>query len=286
MSYITLTGRGAVVTGAGSGIGRALALAFGAAGMQIVASDVEVTALQETVALARKRGIEAHPIVADVSDAMAIETLAARAYAQLGDIAILCNNAGVGTPPGRPLWEAPVADWAWMLDVNVMGVVHGIRAFVPRMLAAGSSAHIINTSSMAGLYAPPLLGPYPATKHAVVGISEQLARELSAIGAAIGVSVLCPLFVNTKILEAERNRPSTNEGDGHVMPPELAEQIRASLRNGQSPEEVAAIVVNGVQENCFAILCDDVSRSMARARFDTVIDSKPLIADTTIVAAH
>ena len=200
-----LSGKVAVVTGGASGIGRALAERFVAEGMRLVLADIEEKALAGAAEELGAAGATVVPVVTDVSKEASVMALADRAYAELGAVHVLCNNAGVAT--GGLSWELTEADWQWTLGVNLWGVIHGVRAFVPRMIAGGDDGHVVNTASMAGLLSAPFMGPYNASKFAVVTISEVLHHELAMTGAKVKVSVLCPGFVATQIGESDRNRP-------------------------------------------------------------------------------
>src|SRR5947209_6277182 len=201
-------GRVAVVTGAASGIGFALAERAASEGMTVVLSDVEATALEAAAARLKARGFNVLAHRVDVSNEAEVEGLAARAYSEFGAVHLLCNNAGVIDRP-RPAWEHSVADWQWVLSVNLWGVVHGLRAFVPRMLAGGEEGHIVNTASMAGLITGGIgSAVYDASKHAVLSLSESLYKDLLIRQTKVSASVLCPGLVNTNIFAAERNRPA------------------------------------------------------------------------------
>ena len=195
----------AVVTGGGSGIGRAVATHLAGAGMQVVVADIEQDALDATVAELVAGGHRAIGVRADVSDGASVEALAETTVAEFGAVHVVHNNAGVGV--GGPVWTHTERDWQWVLGVNLWGVIHGIRSFVPRMLDQGGPAHVVNTASMAGLISVPYLGAYNVSKHGVVTLSETLHRDLGLAGSDIGVSVLCPGLVMTNIFESQRNRP-------------------------------------------------------------------------------
>jgi NAD(P)-dependent dehydrogenase (short-subunit alcohol dehydrogenase family) len=238
----SFAGKVAVVTGGGSGIGRALALALARDGARIVVADVDEADGGETVRLAAAAGAEAMAVRTDVADRRQIEVLADRVYERFGATHVLCNNAGVVVHGGldAATWE----DWQWVMGVNLWGVVHGLLAFVPRMIAGGEGGHVVNTASMAGLIASQGLGVYNTTKYAVVGLSETLAKDLRPHG--IGVTVVCPMGVATRIRQAGRNRPAALRGapgaDGAseitligrtLDPNDVAAQTLAAVRDGE-----------------------------------------------------
>ena len=200
-----LRGKVAVITGGASGIGRAVAERAAGEGMKLVLGDIEEGPLKETVDDLTSKGAEALGVVTDVSDAASVRALRDRTLDRFGAVHLVHNNAGIGL--GGPIWEVSEEDWRWILGVNLWGVIHGVATFVPVLMEQGEG-HVVNTASIAGLIAAPFLGPYNATKQAVVAISETLFKDLQAVGAPIGVSVLCPGFVQTRIAESERNRPS------------------------------------------------------------------------------
>src|SRR3990167_5802356 len=200
----TLRDRVAVVTGGASGIGRALCLAFAREGMRVVIADLDGPGMAETAAQAGAAGARALAVPTDVSRLAEVQALADRAWRDFGAVHVLCNNAGVGVSGG--LEAATHRDWEWVVGVNLWGVIHGLEAFVPRMIAQQQGGHIVNTASMAGLIASQGLGVYNTTKYAVVGLSERLSKDLRPYG--IGVSVLCPMGVTTRIRQSARNRPA------------------------------------------------------------------------------
>lgn len=266
-----LEGRVAVVTGAASGIGRALAERFAAAGMRLVLADVEEDALRETAAALEAAGAELVAAPTDVAVPEAVEALADRARERFGGFDVVCNNAGVGTG-GAPLWEVPLAEWEWVLGVNLWGVVHGIRAFVPDLVARGEG-HVVNTASLAGLLCPPGMGVYNATKHAVVAISETLHGDLRSAGSKVGVSVLCPGFVRTRIFESERNRPQgvptqPRSADEDALREKLTAQL---LAGAMAPEAVAGRVFDAVREGRFWVLTHPEAHPAVEARMRRVL---------------
>jgi NAD(P)-dependent dehydrogenase (short-subunit alcohol dehydrogenase family) len=245
-------GRVAVITGAGSGIGAALAQRCAEEGMRVVLADVERAAVEEVAEKLRGHGAEALAEVVDVRDPSALDRLALRTWDSFGGCHLLVNNAGVVAY--RPIAELEISDWRWILSVNLDGVIHGLHAFVPRMRAQGAPAHIVNTASMAGLI--PLegagLGAYAASKYAVVAISETLRMELAAEG--IGVSVVTPGGVATRINEAERNRPQELQRRTATPPPDM-ERVAGSRKSLETPETflgpeaVAERILQGVRDD-------------------------------------
>jgi NAD(P)-dependent dehydrogenase (short-subunit alcohol dehydrogenase family) len=246
-----LQGRVAVVTGAGSGIGRSLTLALAAEGARVVAADIEGPAVDETVALVPGDGAVA--AVCDVRDPASVDALADVAYDAFGAVHLLCNNAGVFQ--GGVLWERTDAELDWVLGVNLWGILNGIRSFVPRMLAAGEPGHVVNTASMAGLASLPLSGPYVISKFAAVGASESLGHDLQAVGAPIGVSVLCPSLVATGIGTSGRNAPAGVGGGARTPDVELVETalVDSTANQGMAPDEVAQLVLDAVRTGQFYI---------------------------------
>lgn len=246
-----LQGRVAVVTGAGTGIGRSLVLALAREGMRVVAADIEAGALEATAALTGEH--EVVTAVTDVRDADSVEALADLAWSTFGAVHLLCNNAGVFQ--GGVLWERTDAELEWVLGVNLWGILHGVRSFVPRMLAAGDAAHIVNTASMAGLVSLPFSGPYVVSKFAAVAVSESIAHDLAATGAPIGVSVLCPSLVATGIGTSHRNAPAAARVGEPPADVAFVEEalVESTTGLGLHPDEVAAIVIAAVRAGDFYI---------------------------------
>jgi NAD(P)-dependent dehydrogenase (short-subunit alcohol dehydrogenase family) len=246
-------GRVAVVTGGASGIGFALASAFAAEGMKVVLGDIEAPALDDAVGKLRASGSEVEGCVTDVSDAAQVQALADAAVERFGAIHIACNNAGVGA--GGLSWEAPLSTWEWVLGVNLWGVIHGLRAFVP-ILMKQPEAHVVNTASVAGLVGGPFMGPYNASKHAVVAISETLYHEMGMTAPHVKVSVLCPGWVRTRIAESARNRPGQDADDGAVDSM-MSGVLQPFIDGGMRPEEVASKVLDAIRAERFWILPHD-----------------------------
>ena len=267
----TFEGRTAVVTGAASGMGRAFAERFGALGMNVVLADVEEPRLAEVAASMRESGVEVLPVVADVAKGESVDELAAKAFDTYGGVHVLCNNAGVGG--GGPIAELTTADGQWVLGVNLWGVIHGLRAFLPTMLASGEEGHIVNTASLAGMIAGPMMGPYNATKFAVVAISETLHAELT--GTPIDVSVLCPGFVNTDIVTSDRNRPAELAGREMVVDPDARAAFKQLLEMGKQPAEVALMVEAAIRAKQLHIFTDREFLPIFEDRVQRIIASFP-----------
>jgi NAD(P)-dependent dehydrogenase (short-subunit alcohol dehydrogenase family) len=264
-----LAGRVAAVTGAGSGIGAALALACAEAGMDIALADVEDAKVEAVAGAVRERGRRALAARVDVRRADELEAFAARAFGELGGCHLLCNNAGVlvlGLTHQRSL-----EDWQWVLSVNLWGAVHGVRAFVPRMIEQGQGGHVVNTASIAGLVPAPANGAYTASKYAVVGFSECLRLDLAPHG--IGVSVLCPGPVKTGILKSDRNRPA-ELGASKLS----REDVVAVMQGGDAanqtfiePERAARAVLEAVRRDEPYVITHPGSRGMVEARMRAVL---------------
>jgi NAD(P)-dependent dehydrogenase (short-subunit alcohol dehydrogenase family) len=246
-----LPGRVAVITGGASGIGRAMAARFAGGGMHVVIADVERGPLEATAAELGVTGVQT-----DVSDAAQVQTLANDVMERFGRVDLLCNNAGVGG--GGDVIDLGLADWAWVLGVNLWGVIHGLTAFLPHLVDNPAGGHIVNTASMAGLAAFPGAAPYCASKFAVVGLSESLLGELRQRGVNVGVSVLCPGFVRTNIFTSQRNRPDAlkvaDRGPMTAARAANVELVRLVEALAIPPEEVAEAVLGAVLEDRYWIL--------------------------------
>ena len=262
----------AVVTGAGSGIGRALAEHAARQGMIVVAADVETAALDGTVEGIVREGGQAVGIRTDVSVAEEVEHLADTAWSRFGGVQLLCNNAGVFS--GGLLWERSLADWEWVLGVNLYGQVNGVRSFVPRMLAGGTPAHIVDTASMGCLVTAAYSGPYFSSKFAAVGFTECLAHDLRATGAPIGVSVLVPSLVATGLADSRRNRPEPSTDDG-AEPKADEAFVLAAMKDtlsgaGMPPADVAALVFDAVEHGRFWIPTKPSYHDQIRVRHESM----------------
>jgi NAD(P)-dependent dehydrogenase (short-subunit alcohol dehydrogenase family) len=259
-----LTGKTAVVTGAGSGIGRGLTERFAAEGMRVVAADIEGAALDDTASGVRDAGGEITTAVTDVRDAEAVDALADTAFDTYGQVDVLCNNAGVFQ--AGVLWERTVADLEWVLGVNLWGILHGIRVFVPRMIAQDTEGHIVNTASMAGQLSMAYSGPYVISKFAAVAASECLAHDLERTGSKLKASVLCPGLVDTAIFRSRRNRGdgAPNTDDNAFIEQVLADTIAGGM--ARSPAEVADIVLDAIRAERFLILTSPESPRHLDAR--------------------
>jgi NAD(P)-dependent dehydrogenase (short-subunit alcohol dehydrogenase family) len=270
-------GRVAVVTGAASGIGRAVAEALARAGSAVVVADLDGDEAAAVVTGIRAAGGEAEAVTVDVSSADAVGQLAETTLERFGRVDVLCNNAGVST--FNLLRDQTLDDWRWVFGVNLWGVIHGVQTFVPIMRRQGTPAHIVNTASVAGLLSGvAFIGPYSATKVAVVSISETLAQELAIDASPIGVSVLCPSSVDTRVMESERGRPSAF-GVEHRT--EVAESVRLAIRDsftgpsGLTPAQVADHVLDGVRARRFWIITHPGERPVFEARVTDILANYP-----------
>jgi NAD(P)-dependent dehydrogenase (short-subunit alcohol dehydrogenase family) len=271
-------GKTAVVTGAGSGFGLELARLAGQRGMRLVLADVQADALEQASQELRAQGAQVMPFVLSVSDSAAMQAMADVVQAQWGAPHLVFNNAGVGS--GGLIWENTLADWDWVLGVNLMGVVHGVRLFTPMMLAAAQAdgrwrGHIVNTASMAGLLSPPNMGVYNVSKHAVVALTETLHHDLSLVSDQIGVSVLCPYFVPTGISQSHRNRPAagssratTSQRVGQVM-------MDKAVQSGKvTAAQVAASTFAAIEAGQFYIYSHPQALRSVQARMEDIVQAR------------
>jgi len=271
-----LAGKVAAVTGAASGLGRAMANAFAAEGMHMALADVDLQNLFQVEKEIRSRGVRALSMQVDVSNAAEVNAFSQKVISEFESVHLVCNNAGVS--PLGAVWESTAADWQWILGVNLWGVIHGVRAFAPRLIAQ-NEGHIVNTASVAGLISPPGSGAYNATKHAVVALSESLHHDLRSRGAAVGVSVLCPAYVPTGISDSERNRPGdllNADQPKSQYQTEKEAMLRKAVASGRlSADDVARAVVAAVKEDRFYVLTHPRIKGAIRARMEDILDERP-----------
>ncbi len=270
-----LAGKSAFVTGSASGIGLALSRAFAQAGMKVMLADVETDALAAAVESLVGVGPDVRGVVCDVADPSSVEHAAEESYAAFGNVHVVCNNAGVGG--GSGIDNISLDTWRWVLDVNLMGVLHGIRTFLPHIRAHGEGGHIVNTASMAGMNSGLGFSPYAASKFAVVNMSEGLALQVAPHG--IGVTVLCPGFVRTRIWESARNRPERYGPAQTPDPASPAGRFAAELAelgtSGLDPSDVAAQVVTAIRENELYVFTHHGAdwRAELEARFAAILSA-------------
>jgi len=264
--------RVAVVTGAASGIGRGIADRCLKEGMKVVLADIEEETLKKTEEELKTAGADTLAVMTDVSKAEDIESLAKKTLDAFGAVHLLFNNAGVCVNVRTSISENTLADWEWIIGVNLWGVIHCLRKFVPIMLQQGTVGHIVNTASIAGFMSTPGMGIYHVTKHGIVTLSETLYHELKLKESMIGVSVLCPGFVHTQILESERNRPidlrnpSNNKNN--------AQEFEKIIQEGMPPEQVAEQAFNAIQENKFYIFTHPEFKKIFQLRLEDIIQER------------
>ncbi len=265
-----LAGKTAFVTGGGSGIGLALGRAFAQAGMKVMLADIEADALAFAVKSLDNSELNVRGVVCDVADSVSLQRAANASFEAFGNVHVVCNNAGVAASGG--IDDISLDNWRWVIDVNLMGVLHGIRTFLPHIRAHGEGGHFVNTASMAGMSSGLGFSPYVASKFAVVGMSEGLAAQLGPLG--IGVSVLCPGFVRTRIAESGRNRPKRY---GTVRTPAsgspegmLLTRISEFVQSGLDPSDVATRVLAAIRDNQFYVFTHPEMREDVEDRFAAI----------------
>lgn len=274
-------GKVAVVTGAASGIGRALAEKSVQEGMKVILADIEESALKQAEEELKAAGADVLAVRTDVSQAAEVEALARQAFTTYGAVHLLFNNAGVGTRT-MITWESSLADWQWVLGVNLWGVIHGIHFFVPRMLEQGDEGHIVNTASAAGLISGSGPSVYKVSKHGIVALSEALACELARRGTKLNASVLCPEWVHTRFAEAERNRPSALQNVSEQTPQStpaemeaIVEIMRQAMETQIPPSQVAESVFDAIRQEKFYILTHPAStKQMVQVRMDDILQER------------
>lgn len=280
-----LSGKVAVITGAASGIGQAMAERFAQAGMRLTLVDIESGRLEATAETLLRSGAEVKTEVVDVSDADAMDGLGESVLSHYGAVHLVCNNAGVAT--SGPLWELTEADWAFTFGANLWGVIHGVRVF-GKMLVEQDEGHFVNTASMAGLVSVPGMGAYNVTKYGVVGLSETLYADLQVAGSNVGVSILCPAFVQTEIWNSERNRPrhlqnekdTSPEAASHASEKEGArESLRSIIEKSMPTGIVAERVHDAVLANQLFIITHEATKPALEARVQSILnDENPKLA--------
>lgn len=260
-----LQGKAAVVTGAGSGIGRAIALRLASEGMRVAAIDLDPASAAATAAAAGTDSVVAEQ--ADVADAASLHAAADRCFERLGAVDVLCNNAGVFV--GGYLWDRPAADMDFVMGVNVGGILNGISAFVPRMIEQGTDGHIVNTVSVSGLFGTPYSGPYTISKFAAFAVTEVLAHDLESVGSRLKVSALCPGIIATGIADATKRRlDDVGATDDQRF---VSDVLAGAVPVGLDPAEVAGRVVDGIRSERFVILTHDHFADKLRTRTESLI---------------
>src|SRR5438477_11395388 len=260
-------GKTAFVTGGAAGIGLALGRAFAESGMKVMLADIEADALHAAVKSLQEISPDISGTICDVADAESVERAAQASFDAFGHVHVVCNNAGVAA--GGGIDHISLDNWRWVIDVNLMGVLHGIKSFLPHIRAHGEGGHIVNTASMAGMQGGLGFSPYGASKFAVVGMSEGLATQLKPFG--IGVTVLCPGFVRTGIGESGRNRPqrygATQTPDPASPAGLLLAQLAERLQSGLDPADVAARVLAAIREDELYVFTHPEMRGELEERF-------------------
>ncbi len=268
-------GKVAVVTGGASGIGLAMAKKFAENGMKLVLADVEVPALEKVAATFEADGTEVLAVPTDVSSEEAMDALGVRSFERFGAVHVVCNNAGVGG--GGTMWELTRKDWEWVIGPNLWGVIHGVRVFA-RHLVEQDEGHIVNTASMAGMISVPGMGPYNVTKHAVVTLSETLHGELQAAESKVGVSVLCPGFVNTRIFESDRNRPEglQNETEPEMTDEDVERREMAAqfMKTAMPTSQVADMVFAAIEQQKLYILTHPGAQQTIQRRMAAIVEGR------------
>jgi NAD(P)-dependent dehydrogenase (short-subunit alcohol dehydrogenase family) len=274
-----LRGKVAFITGGASGIGLALARAFGREGMSVMVADIEAAPLRAAVDELRASQVRAEGVIADVTRRDSLRAAALETISKFGKVHLVCNNAGVGA--GGPMGTVPERDWNWVVDVNLLGVVHGMEIFAPLIASHGEGGQFVNTASMAGFVSPPGMEPYCATKYAVVGMSEGWAAQLESQN--IGVSILCPGFVKTRIHESRRNRLEAYGPDDRAAPPTDGQP--SPVLSGIPAEPVADRVVEAVKANELYVFTHPEFRGAVEARFERVMNAFDVAAASPALAS-
>ena len=267
-AFSDFRGKTAVVTGGASGMGKGIAQCLIAEGMRVFIADIEEQALVRTAA-----EIGATGIGADVSDFASIQDLARRVCDDAGTVHVVCNNAGVG-PVGR-VRDMSIADWRWVLGVNLWGVIHGVQAFLPILRSNADGGYIVNTASIGGLVTMPGLGAYAVSKYGVVALSETLAQELAEEGSRIGVTVLCPGPTHTNIKSSTRNRPCALPGDGGLVDIDFEKTDFGAAARWLEPQDVGRVVVEAMRAGALYAYTHPEQLSAVAARFAAIMATPP-----------
>jgi NAD(P)-dependent dehydrogenase (short-subunit alcohol dehydrogenase family) len=264
----------AVITGAASGIGRALVEHCAREGMKVVLADVERGALGEVEANLQSGGATALAVRTDVSQARDVESLAQKTIEAFGAVHLLCNNAGVAT--SGTVWESSLTDWEWVIGVNLWGVIHGVRTFIPIMLAQDTECHVVNTASLSGLISFPRASVYAVSKHGVVTLSEALHHELAERGGKVKVSLLCPGLVQTRIVDCARNRPERLAVTAPMGSVEAAgwESLRQQMQTATPPAQIADAVFQAIRAERFYILPHPEGKDWIRTRMEDILQER------------
>ena len=268
-------GKVAVITGAAEGIGRAIAEEAAARGMKLVLADIDAAKLDATTAELRAKGADADGLRTDVSKVGQVDDLADLAFARFGRVHLLVNNAGVAC--AKPVWDTTPGDWDWVMGVNLYGVTNGLRAFLPRMLSHGEEGHVVATASMAGLLSLPSMAAYNASKHAVVTVMEGLHHDLSIRGSRIGVSVLCPSWVKTRIALSERNRTAGEPTRMDALDPVAAKMVASvhdAVARGIEPADAARAAFAAIAAGRFYVFTHGNSKSGVKARLEDILQDR------------
>jgi len=270
-----LKDRVAVITGGAEGIGKAIAHAAAAEGMKLVLADIDESTLSATVSELKAQGADVLGVKTDVSRFEDVAALAQTAFAAFGNVHLLVNNAGVAV--AKSAWETTQQDWDWVMGINLYGVTHALRAFLPTMLEKGDEGHIVNTASLAGLISEPAMAAYNVSKFGVVTLSEGLHHDLTLRGAKVKVSVLCPAWVKTRIIDSERHRNAAERSDPATLHPvslKTGASIVQAVQNGIPPEKVAADVIEAVKAERFYILTHARSKMAVQVRMEDIIQER------------
>ena len=268
-------GKVAVITGAAEGIGRAIAEEAAARGMKLVLADIDAAKLDAATSELRALGADADGLATDVSKSGQMDDLAQLAFTRFGRVHLLVANAGVAC--AKPVWETTPGDWEWVMGVNLYGVTHALRAFLPRMMAGGQEGHVVATASMAGLLSLPGMAAYNASKHAVVTVMEGLHHDLAIRHSKIGTSVLCPGWVKTRISLSERNRTAGEVTKLDALDPvaaKLVASVHEAVSQGIEPAEAARAVFAAIADGRFYILTHGNSRSGVKARLEDILKDR------------